>query len=256
VTAFGMPATTGLATIDYRLTDRYLDPPGTTDGDYSERSIRLPHCFWCYQPPEETPPVNELPAASSGFVTFGCLNQFSKVSRPALELWARVLLAMPGARLMIQCQDGGHREAVFAQFAARGVARERIELVASAPRLEYLRRFHALDLGLDPFPYNGHTSMLDSLWMGVPAISLAGRTAVGRGGVSILSNIGLAEFIADTPERYIDLAVQWAADLPRLSRLRAGLRQRMEASPLADGARFAADVEAALRQMWRTWCSS
>jgi predicted O-linked N-acetylglucosamine transferase (SPINDLY family) len=140
-------------------------------------------------------------------------------------------------------------------FEAVGITRDRIELVASVPRLEYFRRFHALDLSLDPFPYNGHTSTLDSLWMGVPVITLAGRTAVGRGGVSLLSNVGLPEFIADTPERYVALAVHWASDWPQLSQLRSGLRARMEASPLTDGARFAADVKAALRQMWRNWCS-
>jgi predicted O-linked N-acetylglucosamine transferase (SPINDLY family) len=256
VTAFGMPATTGLATIDYRLTDPYLDPPGATDGDYSERSIRLPHCFWCYEPPGDTPPVGELPAWKNDFLTFGCLNQFVKVSRPALELWSSVLHAVPGARLVLQCQSGSHRDDVLALFEAKGITRDRVEFVGKLPQLEYFALYNAVDLSLDPFPYNGHTSSLDSLWMGVPVITLAGPTGAGRGGVSILSNAGLTELIARTPQQYIELAVQWATDWPRLSRLRAELRPRMQASPLMDGVQFAADVEAALRRMWQTWCGS
>jgi predicted O-linked N-acetylglucosamine transferase (SPINDLY family) len=256
VTMLGPPTTTGLGTIDYRLTDPYLDPPGITDGDYTERSTRLPHCFWSYQEPEGTPPVGELPALKNGFVTFGCLNQFSKVTRPALELWSRVLQGVPGSRLVIQCQAGSHREAVYTLFEAVGIARDRIELAASAPRLEYFHRFHALDLGLDPFPYNGHTSTLDSLWMGVPVITLAGRTAVGRGGTSILSNVGLHQLIARTPDQYVDIALDSARDPARLASLRSNLRPRLQSSPLMHGKQYAADVEATFRHMWRTWCGT
>ena len=254
VTMLGMPATTGLATMDYRITDPYLDPPGLSDGDSSEQSIRLPHCYWCYQPPEQAPPIGELPAWTNGFITFGCRNHFAKVSRPALQLWINVLQSVPGARLIIQSQPGRHLEGVYSLFEDGGIARDRVEFVPKVPQLEYLQGYHALDLSLDPFPYNGHTSSLDSLWMGVPVITLAGRTAVGRGGVSILSNLGLTGFIARTPQQYVDIAVEWAGDRTRLSELRAGLRQQMQRSPLVDGKRYAADVEAALRRMWQTWC--
>ena len=134
VTMLGMPSTTGLATIDYRLTDPYLDPPGASDGDYTERSIRLPHCFWCYQPPEEAPPVGALPAWKSGFVTFGCLNQFAKVSRPALEVWVRILQSLPASRLVLHAPPGSHREAVQALVRGRRHRRRsrRIRLASSA----------------------------------------------------------------------------------------------------------------------------
>jgi predicted O-linked N-acetylglucosamine transferase (SPINDLY family) len=254
VTMLGLPATTGLATIDYRLTDPYLDPPGITDADYIEQSIRLPHCFWLFPPPHEAPPVGALPALSNGFVTFGCLNQHIKVTRPALELWIQILQALPASRLVLQSLPGTHLDAIRARFAAEGIAGARLDFVPRAGRIAYFCRYLEFDLALDPFPYNGHTSTLDALWMGVPVITLAGRTAVGRGGASILSNAGLTEFITRTPEQYVATAVAWGTDLPRLAQLRAELRQRVRTSPLIDGRQYAADVEAAFRRMWTTWC--
>jgi predicted O-linked N-acetylglucosamine transferase (SPINDLY family) len=254
VTMLGLPTTTGLDTMDYRLTDPYLDPSGTTDADYTERSIRLPHCFWILHPPDDSPPVSALPAGRNGYVTFGCLNQFAKVTRPALDLWVKILQALPDSRLVLQAQPGSHLETVRGVFAQGGIAGTRIEFATRTPRRAYFERFQNLDLALDPFPYNGHTSTLDALWMGVPVITLAGRTAVGRGGVSILSNLGLTELIARTPEQYVAIAVGLAGDRARLAELRARLRPRMQASPLRDGKQYAADVEAAFRGMWTAWC--
>jgi predicted O-linked N-acetylglucosamine transferase (SPINDLY family) len=248
------PGTTGLATMDYRLTDSYLDPPGETDADYTERSVRL-RSFWCYDPPHETPPVGPLPAERNGYVTFGCYNNFAKVSQPALELWARVLQAVPGSRLVVLAPVGRCRDSVHGLFQRAGIAGDRVAFVARTDLRAYLERYHEIDVGLDPFPYNGHTSTLDSLWMGVPVVTLAGRTAVGRGGVSILSNVGLPELIARTPEEYVAIAVGLAGDLPRLRALRAGLRARMEISPLRDARQFAAGIESAYRTMWQEWCA-
>ena len=167
----------------------------------------------------------------------------------------KILQALPDARLVIQAQPGSHLDPVRDLFAQGGIAGERIAFAARAPRRAYFERFQNLDLGLDPFPYNGHTSTLDALWMGVPVVTLAGRTAVGRGGVSILSNLGLTELIARTPEEYVAIAVHLAGDRARLAALRGGLRQRMQASPLMDGKQYAADVEAAFRRMWQAWCN-
>ena len=254
VTMLGLPSTTGLATMDYRLTDPYLDPPGLTDGDYTEQSIRLAHCFWIFQPPENAPPVGTLPALTRGYVTFGCMNQYAKVTGSALHLWLKILQAVPGSRLALLSHSGRHLDAVRSLLQDGGIAGDRLVRIERANRLEHLAHHHDLDLGLDPFPYNGHTSTLDSLWMGVPVVTLAGRTAVGRGGVSILSNLGQRELIADAPEQYVEIAVRWARDLPGLAELRAGLRQRMQASPLTDGKQYTADVEAAFRRVWHTWC--
>jgi predicted O-linked N-acetylglucosamine transferase (SPINDLY family) len=244
-----------MATIDYRVSDSYLDPPGPGDGDYTERTLRLPRCAWCYQPPDETPPVNDLPALQNGFVTFGCLNHFSKVSQRALEAWLALLQALPTARLLIHSQPGAHLEALRALFENGGIAGDRLEFPARVARAGYLHRYHQLDIGLDPFPYNGAVTTLDSLWMGVPVVTLAGRTAVGRAGVSILSNAGLPELIAHTPEQYVNIALRCAADLDRLAGLRAGLREQIRQSGLTDAPRYAALVDAAFRQMWKSWCA-
>jgi predicted O-linked N-acetylglucosamine transferase (SPINDLY family) len=256
VSMLGMPSTTGLDTIGYRLTDGFFDPPGPSDDDYTERSIRLPRSIWCYEPPDAALAVGPLPAARNGFVTFGGLNQFAKVSRPAVDAWIRILQALPGARLVLQSPAGSHLEPVRRLFDQAGIAADRITFVAKVPRSEYLKRYLELDLSLDPFPYSGHTTTFDALWMGVPVITCAGGTGVGRAGVSILSNLGLGELIARTHEEYVAIAVRLANDRAWLAELRAGLRQRMEASPLMDGKAYAAEVEAAFREMWKTWCGS
>jgi predicted O-linked N-acetylglucosamine transferase (SPINDLY family) len=255
VAMLGMITTTGLATIDYRLSDPYLDPPGPGDTAYSERTLRLPRCCWCYEPPAEAPSLRALPALRNGVVTFGCLNHFSKVSPAALQAWLAVLQALPGARLLIHSQPGSHLDAVRALFEKAGIAGDRIEFPARVPRAGYFDAYHQLDIGLDPFPYNGAITTLDTLWMGVPVITLAGRTAVGRAGLSILSNLQLPELIARTPEQYVEAAIQLAGDLARLSELRTGLRERMRRSGLMDSGRYAAEVDAAYRTMWKTWCA-
>ena len=182
------------------------------------------------------------------------MNQFTKVSRPALLLWIRILQSVPGARLVLHAPRGSHRDTARALLVGGGISPDRVEFDARVPARTYLARYHDLDLALDPFPYGGGATTMDALWMGVPIITLAGRTAVGRGGVSILSNIGLPELIARSPEEYIAIAVDWATNLERLIAVRAGLRGRMQASPLLDGVQYAASVEATFRQMWERWC--
>jgi predicted O-linked N-acetylglucosamine transferase (SPINDLY family) len=157
--------------------------------------------------------------------------------------------------LLILAPVGSARDRVSAQFREEGVDLQRIEFVAKQPRSDYLRTYHRIDIGLDAFPCNGHTTSLDSLWMGVPIITLVGPTALGRAGLSQLTNLGLPEFIAHSPEQYARIACELAGDLPRLIDLRRNLRPRMEASPLMDAPRFARNVEAAYRQIWRNWCA-
>ncbi|MGD1278117.1 MAG: tetratricopeptide repeat protein [Tepidisphaeraceae bacterium] len=248
------PGTTGLSSIDYRLTDPFLDPPGTGDADYCEQSFRLPDTFWCYDPLSGEPAVNALPALSAGHFTFGCLNNFCKVNGLATSLWCKVLAKVPDSRLIVLCPPGEHRDKLR---QALGVEAQRIEFVAHQPRRQYLQTYHRIDLGLDTFPYNGHTTSLDSLWMGVPVVTLPGRTVVSRAGYSQASNLGLAEqLVAQSPEQFVEIAAHLAADLPRLSQLRAGLRERMQRSPLMDAGRFARNMESAYRQMWRRWCQT
>jgi predicted O-linked N-acetylglucosamine transferase (SPINDLY family) len=252
VTWLGYPGTTGLTTMDYRLTDPYLDPPGETDRFYTEKSLRLPHTFWCIDAQAldspDFPAVNALPALSAGGITFGCLNNFCKVNQPLLELWKRVLDAVPGSTMRMRAPAGSCRKWVSQTLG------DRVDFVDRASRMDYLRYFNHVDLSLDTLPYNGHTTTLDSLWMGVPAVTMIGQTVVGRAGLSQLSNLGLTRFVADSPDRFVELAQSAAADLPALSELRRTLRDRMRASPLMDAPRFARDIEWAYRAIWREWC--
>jgi predicted O-linked N-acetylglucosamine transferase (SPINDLY family) len=246
--------TTGLRTMDYRLTDPYLDPPGQTERFYSEQSVWLPETYWCYQPLDQSSPVSRLPALQAGHVTFGCLNNFCKVTAPTLAAWSRLLGAVPGSQLLLHAHAGSHRRRVLEFFARQRVSAERVRFVPMLPMADYFRLYERIDVALDPFPYGGGTTTCDALWMGVPVVSLAGNTAVGRGALSILSNAGLPELVARNPEQYVQIAAGLAGDMPRLSGLRATLRQRMQKSPLMDAPRFARNVEAAYRTMWRRWC--
>jgi protein O-GlcNAc transferase len=256
VTWAGYPGSTGLDAIDYRLTDPRLDPPGASDDSGSEEPVRLPHSFWCYRPVAESPPVNPLPALATGQVTFGSLNNYGKVNQGVLELWAQVLGAVKDSRLLLLSHEGEHRQRAQEVFASHGVDSGRIAWFTPASRQRYLEAYHRIDIGLDPFPYNGHTTSLDSFWMGVPVVTLVGRTIVGRAGLSQATNLGLPDLIAETPEQYREIAVRLANDLPALAELRAALRPRMAASPLADARQFTRDLEAAYRTMWRRWCEA
>jgi predicted O-linked N-acetylglucosamine transferase (SPINDLY family) len=249
------PGTTGLSAIDYRLSDPHLDPPGADTSIYSERTVRLPDAFWCYDPLAEGPPVGPLPALTSGHVTFGCFNNFLKVNADVIALWSRVLHAVERSRLTLMVPPGEARERTLLAFAAAGIDASRLDLVDRRRRDEYLAAHGSIDIGLDTFPYNGHTTSLDALWMGVPVVTLVGETVVGRAGLCQAMNLGLPELVATTADEYIGIAAGLAADLGRLAALRVGLRARLEASPLMDGPRFAKAVEAAYRAVWREWCS-
>jgi len=254
VTFAGYPGTTGLETIDYRLTDPYLDPPGAHDECYVEESIRLPDTFWCFDPLADEVPVGPPPAASAGLVTFGCLNNFCKVNDKVLDLWAAVLRELDSSRLLMLSPPGSHRDRVTETLRRLGVAPERITFVGSRPRPEYLQMYDRIDVGLDTLPYNGHTTSLDACWMGVPVVSLAGSTVVGRAGLSQSMNLGLPDLVASTAGEFVRLAAGLARDVDRLATLRSTLRSRMQNSPLMDGPRFARNIEAAYREMWRRWC--
>jgi predicted O-linked N-acetylglucosamine transferase (SPINDLY family) len=246
--------TTGSDAIDYRLTDRFLDPP-QWDAQYSsEKPVRLPNCFWCYAPPRNIPPVGQLPARRNGFVTFGCLNDFAKVTPAAIRAWSSLLGKLPGSRLVLHCKEGSHRETIFDLLREANVDPERLTLVSFMPIEKYFEQYNQIDVGLDSFPYAGGTTTCDTLWMGVPVVSLAGETGVARGGLSILSNIGLAELVASSTDQYLEIATKLARDLERLEELRGSLRQRMQSSPLMNAGQFARDVESAYRDVWRNWC--
>ena len=255
VTYLAYCGTTGLKTIDYRLTDRYLDPPGSDTSCYSEQSIRLPETYWCYRPMAEAPQVSRLPSSLSGLVTFGSLNNFCKVTRPTLVAWIRLLQSIPESRLILHTRQGAHREELLGCFERQGISRQRLILIDWLNAAQYFRLYEQIDVALDPFPYGGGTTTCDALWMGVPVVSLAGQTAVSRGGLSILSNLGLADLVAFDVDDYVEIARKLAVDLPRLREFRGNLRDRMQTSPLMNEPRFARHIEAAYRDMWRRWCA-
>ena len=242
--------------MDYRFTDPYLDPPDSDLGVYSERSIRLPETYWCYRPPAELPLPGPSPVASNNAVTFGCLNNFGKVSDAALAAWSELLRAVPGSRLILHAHEGRHRERVRGLLTRSDVDPERVEFVGFMAPRDYFRLYDRIDLALDPFPYGGGTTTCDALWMGVPVVSRFGATAVSRAGRSILSNAGLPELAVDTTADYVRLAAELANDRDRVVDLRRGLRDRLWQSPLTNEARFAQGVESAYRTMWHNWLAA
>jgi predicted O-linked N-acetylglucosamine transferase (SPINDLY family) len=255
----GYPCTTGMAAIDFRLTDALADPAPAADAQHRERLIRLPDGFQVYVPPLPTPEVGPLPADATGAVTFGSFNNLAKVNDRVIAAWARLLDAVPGSRLLLkfhQLADAPTAARYRARFTALGIAAERVLLEPGITGwADHMARYGAVDIGLDPFPYNGTTTTCEALWMGVPVVTVRGDRHAARVGTSLLTRLGLAELIADDLDGYIATAAALAADRPRLAALRAGLRARITASPLGDPARFARAVEAAYREIWSAWCA-
>lgn len=250
----GYPGRTGLETIDAHLTDPYLSPRAIEVLAGPDVPFALPNTFWCYAPPSTDPAVGPLPARTNGYVTFGCLNNFGKVNPATLQLWARVLSAVPQSRLVLLSALGGHRTRVLTNFQNLGVSAERIDFIGLQSRQNYLAAYHRIDVGLDTLPYNGHTTSLDSYWMGVPVVTLVGKTTVGRAGWSQLSNLRLIELAAHSSDEFVGIAVTLAQNLSRLTEMRASLRERMRGSPLMNGPAFARDVENAYRVIWCRQC--
>jgi protein O-GlcNAc transferase len=248
------PGTTGLTTIDYRLSDPYLDPEGSDTSVYVERTLRLPDCFWCYDPRLPDLEVAPLPSATAGFPTFGSLNTFAKVNAGVIDLWARVLREVEGSRLLLYAPPGRSREWVSGRFGRQGIDERRVEFVYAVPRRDYFSLYDRIDLCLDTFPYNGHTTSLDAYFMGVPVVTLVGATACGRAGASFAMNLGLPELVSRTPDEYVAAAASLARSPARLAALRSGLRPRMQSSPLMNAPKFARDFEAIYRRVWEEYC--
>jgi protein O-GlcNAc transferase len=254
VTHCGYPDTTGLAAIDYRLTDPYCDPPGKTERYHTEKVVRLPEAHWCYAPPP-TPEVAPVPAQEAGVVTFASFNFLAKVTEAMIGLWARILHALPRARMVVQAGAGRTGdERVRAAFARHGIPEERVTLAGKVKSDEYYRRFGEADICLDTHPYAGCNTTADALWMGVPVVTLAGPTCVTRLGASAIVLAGLEDLVTETPEAYVETAICLAQDLPRLRALRGQLRDRVKQT-LGNVDRFTRQLEAVYREMWQTYCA-
>ncbi|HXD86920.1 MAG TPA: tetratricopeptide repeat protein [Urbifossiella sp.] len=254
-TLFGYPATTGVKSIGYRITDAYADPPGETESLCVEKLLRLPEIAWVYRPPEGVPTPNALPASSRRSFTFGCLNNPAKLSQACLEAWAKVLRAVPRSRLVLLIgRSTATARIITDRFTELGVASDRLELVYRLPTLDYFEAHQPIDLALDPFPFNGGVTTCDALWMGVPVLTVAGSDYRSRQGVSLLNNVGLPEFVADTPEKLVELAAIWSEQREGLADLRSSLREMMEASPVTQAEAYVRNLEAALESLAHPTC--
>jgi predicted O-linked N-acetylglucosamine transferase (SPINDLY family) len=255
----GYPNTTGLNEMDYRITDPKADPPGMTEKLHSEELVRLPDSFLCYRPGSDFPPENPLPMFVNRFVTFGSFSNFIKVTPDLLDMWARILGAVPNSRLFFRARgmtDARFQQDILPIFERHGVNSERITILGHARSvIDNLRDYHNLDIALDTFPYHGTTTTCESLYMGVPVITLAGRSHVSRVGVSLLQSVGIPDLIAETADDYVSAAIALANDLRRLLDLRKSLRGMVLASPLTDNITFTRHLEAAYRLMWQRWCA-
>lgn len=259
VTGTGYGWTTGLPSIDYRLTDAIADPPGESRR-HTEELVRIPHGMLCFQPPATAPDVTPLPGSNDGTITFGGFHRHVKLNERTMKLWARILERVPGSRLMLKDRAFRHAhvvERIRNLCDACGIPRERVLWeTGSDSRRDHLAMYGKVDIALDTWPYNGSTTTCEALWMGVPVVTLAGDSYVGRMSASLLTQVGLSELIAQTEDEYVDCAVRLAGDIATLQRLRGDLRDVMTSSPLCDGPGYTRVLEASYREMWRRWCDA
>jgi predicted O-linked N-acetylglucosamine transferase (SPINDLY family) len=258
ITWAGYPGTTGLKAIDYILADRYEIPPDA-EIHYSERVLRMPDGYVCYEPPAYAPTVSALPAVTQSVVTFGSFNNPAKITPQVLEVWAKVLCRVPQSRLVLKYKgmdDVSTIKRLSHELGRRGIDPSRVECLGWTPHESLLAEYSRIDIALDPFPYNGGLTTCEALWMGVPVITCPAEVFASRHSLSHLSVVGLTETIARDRDEYVELAVKLTSDLPRLAGLRASLRDRMASSPLCDGKRFAQNLMQVLRGVWREWYAS
>ncbi|CAO3378017.1 O-linked N-acetylglucosamine transferase, SPINDLY family protein [Azospirillum argentinense] len=249
----GYFGTTGLPAMDWIIADRHVLPPGE-ERFFTEKVWRLPDSYLCFTPPTEEVPVGPLPMLGGGPVTLGAFQNRAKITRPTVALWARVLTALPQARLLLKSRefaDYGVRQTLRDRFAAHGIAANRLRMEGKTPRADYLDSHNRIDLALSPTPFGGGTTTAESLWMGVPVVTLRGDRWAGRIGVSFLETLGLADrLVADSPADYVAKTAALVGEPEALAALRAGLRDRVRRSPLCDAPAFARSLEEAYRSMW------
>jgi protein O-GlcNAc transferase len=256
VSYLGYPATTGLSAIDYRLTTADLDPPGS-EAWHTEQLYRLPTTLWCYRVPDDLPEIDpKPPVLSKGYVTFASMNTLAKVSTTTITAWAEILNAVPGARLlMTNVPEGVARKLLITRLGSRGIDARRLDLYSRIPRQEFLALTRDIDIVLDSFPYNGTTTTCEALSLGLPVVTVTGRTSVARSGHALLRSLSLPGLVARNVPEYVRIATDLARDTGRLAAVRRALPARFLSSPLRDEAILARDLEGAYRVMWRKWCA-
>ena len=255
VTWLGYLNTTGLPTMDYRICDSHTEP-ADSDRFHTERLYRMPHSQWCYSPVHNVSPVRTPHVQEPEALVFGSFNQYMKISDSCLRLWCRILAQMPRATLKVWDVPLGRTQELFRRrLAGLQIDPDRVAIHGRASILEYLRAIADVDIALDTFPYNGATTTLDTLWMGVPLVALRGDRGAARSSYSILQSMRCTELIASSPDEYVELNVRLAKDASWRTELRSTLRNKLTSSPLMDGVAFVADLEAAYAEMWRAWCT-
>ncbi len=258
VSWLGYFATTGVAEMDYFIADHWTLAP-EQEVFFTEKIWRLPETRLCFTAPNVDVEVNPLPAGANGFVTFGCFNNLSKMNDAVVGVWAQILNQLPGSKLFLKCpqlSESVVQAKTCERFAAHGIDAGRLILEHYDTRAKYLATYHRIDIALDPFPYPGGTTTVEALWMGIPVLTLAGDKFLSRQGVGLLMNADLPDWVATDADDYIARAVGHATDLPKLTALRARLREQVLASPVFDAQRFAKHFEEALRGMWHIWCAN
>lgn len=254
ITQFGYPDTTGLAAMDYRITDASADPVGKTEGNHTEKLVRLDGLAWCYRPAEQAPAVPKR-TPKSGAIIFGSLNNMAKHNPKVLALWAKVLSAVPDSKLRLLAGPGQESTKLVRQaMQLGGVNPDRVEFLPRMEKPSYFLAQSEIDIALDPFPYNGGVTTCDALWMGTPVLALAGESYVSRQGVAILSALGMEDWIASSPEDFVAKAKKFAGESTRLSLLRGSLREKVQKSSICDWKGYGAKWEKAIRELWKKWC--
>lgn len=257
----GYMCTTGMAAMDWHITDAYMDPPGASEHWYVERLARIA-CAAAFEPHPDSPPVGPLPALANGFVRFGSFNNYIKIGDAVIGLWSRILAALPQSRLLLVVLGGDDPkivEAVHARFerlAGAGDIARRVDVIGRRPMAEFLALFGQVDIALDPFPYGGGTTSLHTLWMGVPPVTLEGKTEIARSTSGMLLACGLDELVAQSPEEYLAICVRLAGNVQGLAELRAALRSRFSAISISDGLMVTRSLEEAYRSMWAEFVRS
>ena len=254
----GYPDTTGLSAIEHRFVDEYTDPPGVSDKRSAEKLVRLDGGFHCYEPPPDTPPVSELHAKKTNSITFGSFNNTSKVTEEVIRVWSRILKEIPDSKIILkslQLADENVCKRYMDEFIKNGCFSSQVKLISYCSNLqEHFKLYENIDIGLDPFPYNGTTTTFEALWMGVPVLTLEGDRHCGRVGFSILKGLGMNDFIAGDIDDYVSRAVSISADIDRLELIRKELRPRLKKSDFCNKEKFALKFEEGLTSIWEQWC--
>lgn len=252
----GLFNTSGVPQMDWLISDGVETPHGA-EALYTEKIYRMPDDYIVYYPPYYAPEIDRLPAQENGYITFGNLNNLAKTNSYSIEVWSKILHAVPNSKMLLKgnkMHEAFVMDHLYKAFENHGITRDRVIIEGGEAHQEFLNVYNRIDIALDPHPYTGGLTTCEALWMGVPVVTLPGETFAGRHAATHLTNAGMPEWIAKDERDYIDIAVKWAGDIDGLAKLRAGMREHVAKTPLVDGPKFAKNLEIALRHMWGQWC--